>query len=120
LPALFCVGYFWDRWTIYWFGTAILQISASWVARITGVSHRHLAAGNLLIFFPKTICGSQHFVEPLSQEEYKPGLTKIICPPGGRQVKQMMEANGVSNREWWELGEMVVYALLELNIHMQI
>jgi hypothetical protein len=42
----FCDGFFPDRvlWTIYlcWFRTAILLISASWVARITGRSHWHL------------------------------------------------------------------------------
>jgi hypothetical protein len=36
-------GFFWDRvlQTVYpgWLGTAILLISASWVAKITGVSH---------------------------------------------------------------------------------
>jgi hypothetical protein len=41
--ALFCDGFFCDRvsWTICpgWLRTAILLISASWVARITGVSH---------------------------------------------------------------------------------
>jgi hypothetical protein len=40
----FCVRYFHDRvlWTICpdWLWTSILLISASWVARITGVSHR--------------------------------------------------------------------------------
>jgi hypothetical protein len=43
-PALFCDGLFWNRvpWTICpgWLQTVILLISASWVARITGVSHR--------------------------------------------------------------------------------
>jgi hypothetical protein len=43
-PALFSDGLFWDRvlWTIClgWVRTAVLLISASWVARITGVSHR--------------------------------------------------------------------------------
>jgi hypothetical protein len=42
-PALFCDGFFWDRvlWTVClgWLWTTILLISASWVARITGVSH---------------------------------------------------------------------------------
>jgi ABC-type Fe3+ transport system permease subunit len=46
----FCDGYFWDRvsWTIClsWLQTVILLISASWVARITGVSHWHLAENN--------------------------------------------------------------------------
>jgi hypothetical protein len=46
-PALFCDGYFQDRisWTIFpdWLWTEILLISASWVARITGMSHQHLA-----------------------------------------------------------------------------
>jgi hypothetical protein len=43
-----CDGYFWDRvlWTICpgkIVQTVILLISASWVARITGVSHQHPA-----------------------------------------------------------------------------
>jgi hypothetical protein len=42
--ALFCDGYFRDRvsWTICsgWLWTLILLICASWIARITGVSHR--------------------------------------------------------------------------------
>jgi hypothetical protein len=41
---LYCIGYFWDRvsWTICpgWLRTPILLISASWVAKITGRSHR--------------------------------------------------------------------------------
>jgi hypothetical protein len=47
--------FFWDRvlQTICpdWLWTSILLISASWVARITGVSHRRLAASpsNFLI-----------------------------------------------------------------------
>jgi hypothetical protein len=43
----FCEGFFRDRvcWTICpgWLRTEILLISASWVARITGMSHWHLA-----------------------------------------------------------------------------
>jgi hypothetical protein len=42
-PALFCERCFWDRvpWTIFlgWLQTTIILISASWVVRITGVSH---------------------------------------------------------------------------------
>jgi hypothetical protein len=38
---------FWNRvsWTICsgWFWTPVLLISASWVVRVTGVSHQHLA-----------------------------------------------------------------------------
>jgi hypothetical protein len=45
--VLFCVGFFWDRvsWTICpgWFQTTMLLISASWVARIIGMSHQHPA-----------------------------------------------------------------------------
>jgi hypothetical protein len=44
-PAVFCDGFFRDRvsWTfcLGWLRTEVLLISASWVARITGVSHRH-------------------------------------------------------------------------------
>jgi hypothetical protein len=43
----FCDRYFWDRVSqticLGWLWTAILLISAYWVARITGVSHRCLA-----------------------------------------------------------------------------
>jgi hypothetical protein len=50
----FCVGYFWDRvlWTIYlgWLWTATLLISASWVARIIGVSHLHQVAFLFCLF----------------------------------------------------------------------
>jgi hypothetical protein len=47
-PALFCVGYFQDTvlQTIYpagWLWNLILLISASGVARISGVSHQHPA-----------------------------------------------------------------------------
>jgi hypothetical protein len=45
-PAFCCEGCFQDRvlWTIcpVWLQTEILLISASWVARIIGVSHQHL------------------------------------------------------------------------------
>jgi hypothetical protein len=53
LSVLFCVGYCQDRvsWTIClgWLRIVILLISASRVARITGVSHRHPA---FLFLFP--------------------------------------------------------------------
>jgi hypothetical protein len=46
-PALFCDGFFGDRisWTIClgWLWTVILVIPASWVSRITGLSHWHPA-----------------------------------------------------------------------------
>jgi hypothetical protein len=41
LPAFCCDGVFWDRVCLW---TSILLISASWVARITGVSHWRLAS----------------------------------------------------------------------------
>jgi hypothetical protein len=44
---LLCEGFFWDRvsWTIclVWLQTMILLISATWVARITGMSHQYPA-----------------------------------------------------------------------------
>jgi hypothetical protein len=54
----FCEGFFkiGSHRTIYpgWFWTMILLISTSWVARITGVSHRHPAwDGILLTFLPR-------------------------------------------------------------------
>jgi hypothetical protein len=43
LPALFCVGYFWDRVSgticLRWLQTTILLICASWVVMIIGMSH---------------------------------------------------------------------------------
>jgi hypothetical protein len=46
---------FWDRVSrticLGFLQTTILLISASWVARITGMSHKHLAIKSLLIFF---------------------------------------------------------------------
>jgi hypothetical protein len=48
----FCIKYFWDRVSqticLGWLRTTILLIAASWVARITGVSHQHPAAFCLL------------------------------------------------------------------------
>jgi hypothetical protein len=44
-PTLFCVGFFWDTVSqtscLGWLQTVILLISASWVARIAGMSHWH-------------------------------------------------------------------------------
>jgi hypothetical protein len=42
-PALFCDGFFQDRVFPGWLRTSNLLISASWEARITGVSQWHLA-----------------------------------------------------------------------------
>jgi hypothetical protein len=46
-PALFCDFFFFEigflKLFAHWLQTAILLISAFWVARITGVSHQHLA-----------------------------------------------------------------------------
>jgi hypothetical protein len=59
VPAHFCVGYFPNRvwWTICpgWLWTMILLISASWVARITGVSHQHPDSFFVFVFL------SMHF-----------------------------------------------------------
>jgi hypothetical protein len=53
LPALICVGYFWDRvsQTIFlgWLRTMVLLITASRVVRIKGASHQHLA--DCFVFF---------------------------------------------------------------------
>jgi hypothetical protein len=56
------LGFFQDRilWTIFpdWLQTMILLISASWVARITGVSHQHQTQSCELLFevnIPKTL-----------------------------------------------------------------
>jgi hypothetical protein len=57
LPTpFFVMGFFWDRvfWTIclVWLWTVILLISASWLARITGVSHQ--CSSYILIFIKET------------------------------------------------------------------
>jgi hypothetical protein len=53
-PVLFCVGCFWDMvsWTVClgWLQTMIFLISASWKARITGVSCQHWACLFLFCF----------------------------------------------------------------------
>jgi hypothetical protein len=49
-PALFCVGYFWDR-VSGWLWTVVLLISASWVARITCVSHQRPASALFLSMY---------------------------------------------------------------------
>jgi hypothetical protein len=71
-PALFYDGSFWDRvsQTICpgWSQTEILLISASWVVRITGLSHQCLAiaryllmcSGNVLFVFPALSTGTWH------------------------------------------------------------
>jgi hypothetical protein len=52
LSPIFCDRAFWDRvsWTtcLGWLQTAILLISPSWVARITGVRHWHPAKRDFL------------------------------------------------------------------------
>jgi hypothetical protein len=62
LPACYCVGYFWDQvsWAIFlgWLSTAILLISAYWVASIIGMSYWCPASLNLLTCLN---CGSSHF-----------------------------------------------------------
>jgi hypothetical protein len=43
IACFLCVGYFWDRVSFFcpgWPQILILLISASWVARIAGVSHQ--------------------------------------------------------------------------------
>jgi hypothetical protein len=54
LPSLFCAGYSQDRvsWTICssWLPTTILLIAASWVARITGMSHQRPGNRDCFVF----------------------------------------------------------------------
>jgi hypothetical protein len=74
-PALFCVGYFWDRVSrticLGWLQTEILLISASWVPRVTGVSHLHLTCEHFWLqlnsvasWLPKNsgFLGFSHFI----------------------------------------------------------
>jgi hypothetical protein len=55
LPALPCDVYFRDRVSrticLGWLQTIILLVSTSWVARIIGVSHQHLAISLFLIYW---------------------------------------------------------------------
>jgi hypothetical protein len=62
-PTLFCDSFYWDRVSrticLGWLQTGILLISASWVARITGVSHWCPALHKFL----KEVCSScLHFL----------------------------------------------------------
>jgi hypothetical protein len=87
-PALFYIGYIWDMvsqivcWD--WLGTLTFQISASWVAKVAGISHQWFKrqarlswAGSkltlcsilqgfwnwVLLFFPnRAKCHSSHFI----------------------------------------------------------
>jgi hypothetical protein len=60
-PALFCVQCFQDRVLrticLGWPWTVILLIYASWVARITGVSHQYLACSDYFRdnYFPRMV-----------------------------------------------------------------
>jgi hypothetical protein len=51
--SFFCGGYFWDRGFLTicpgWLRTSILLMSASWVARIMGVSHQRPARYLLIV-----------------------------------------------------------------------
>jgi hypothetical protein len=89
-PALFCVGYFPDRvsGTICpgWLWTMILQISASWVDRTTGVSHGHLTwvllSEQLISAFPGLTFRSQTSVLLPVSETYNPlMLEPFSCHP---------------------------------------
>jgi hypothetical protein len=59
-----CDGCFWNRvsQTICqgWLQTAILLISASWIARITGMSHWYPAQWHLFIYFIFAVQGLAH------------------------------------------------------------
>jgi hypothetical protein len=59
-PALFYEGCFWDRVLqticLGWLWTVILLISTSWVARIIGVSHQHVAAPLLYVALSLEYC----------------------------------------------------------------
>jgi hypothetical protein len=85
-PALFCDRFFWDKvlWTICpgCLQTVILLISASWVARITGVSHQCLASKiHLKVYhfnyFKCTICATISInFRTFSSSHEKVSLTK--------------------------------------------
>jgi hypothetical protein len=70
-PALLCVGYFQDRvlqtLCLDWLWTEILLISASWVSRITDISHQHPAIKfHLAILF---LLFKNFFLEMLTKRE---------------------------------------------------
>jgi hypothetical protein len=82
-PTLFCDGLFWDRVSrtvcLDWLQTPILLIFVSWVARITGVSHR---LPDLTVFLGLKIQG-WGIIRVGSPEISVPGLqvdTSSLCP----------------------------------------
>jgi hypothetical protein len=114
MPALFCVGYFWDRvWWIFawgWLRTMILLISASWVARITGVSHQHSAFSIFWSFpyneslFPKHKSGKNItcFVSLLAMGQAW-NQTLPVCARLGfqnKQHKEVVTGEGISLSGW--------------------
>jgi hypothetical protein len=87
-PALFLWRVFQDKvsWTICpsWLRSTILLISASWVARITGVSHQHPAKYMDLEKTFDTNCQSHsteyaYFNLPLPTVQWKLTLLDFIC-----------------------------------------
>jgi hypothetical protein len=66
----FYVEYFrdWVSWTIWpcWPQTEILLISASWLVRITGMSHWHLTTGGILLVKSNYFQGQKEFGEERS------------------------------------------------------
>jgi hypothetical protein len=68
----FCDGYFQDRfsWTIClgWLWTAILLISASWVARITDVSHWRLPVFSVQVCFGLAVSLNHHSSSKIALE----------------------------------------------------
>jgi hypothetical protein len=68
-----CEGFFWDRvsWAVCpgWVWTSILLIYASWVARLTGGSHRRLAVlGSLRTAFALTTTPCEHALMCVCQQ----------------------------------------------------
>jgi hypothetical protein len=78
-PALFCVVFFQDRVSqticTSWLQTEIYLISASWVAGITGMSHRHLSRLQFSVLHSPQIhcCHCEVY--------YHPYLCSLVCIP---------------------------------------
>jgi hypothetical protein len=101
---------FWDRvlWIICpgWRWTSILVISASWVARITGLSHRCPAPSDFLIVFYSFKCWSQsskRILSPLTGPQ--PAVWKncseiLLCDFTGDKFSQ--DTQLVSGSAWFE------------------
>jgi hypothetical protein len=77
----FCDGYFRDRvsWTLCpgWLQTMIHLISASWVAKITGMSHWHPTTVSVLLALIKVLAWARHY-----SKHWEQTVTVAVLLPG--------------------------------------